>query len=178
MPSSSLMFSSESVSPIRLGLLSFALAMLLAGCAQQQEKHGTMFVGNRLHVRTTAYTGRNNAICGRLSHGPVISAASDWSEFPVGTRFRIRATGQTYEIDDFGSALIGTRTIDLCMPGSSAMHQWGVRWVDIDVLQWGSPSRSLEILAPRQKSWMARRMTVALRRQTSAVPERFHRVKL
>ena len=162
---------------MRLGVLSLALVMLMAGCAQQVEKRGAMVVGNRLHVRTTAYTGRNNAISGRLCHGPIISAASDWSEFPVGTRFRIRDSGKTYEIDDFGSALIGTRTIDLCMPSNGAMHQWGVRWVDIDVLQWGSPSRSLEILAPRQHSWMARKMTASLRRETSRVPTRFHRIK-
>ena len=165
--------------PIRLGLASLAVAMLLAGCAQSlHRKHGAMAVGNRLHVRTTAYTGRFNAISGRLSHGTITSAASDWSQFPVGTRFRIGQTGQTYEIDDFGSALIGTRTIDLCMPGNSAMHRWGVRWLDIDILKWGSPSRSLEILAPRQRSWMARRMTAALRKQTNPVPERFHRIKL
>ena len=172
------MIAFSSVLPTRLGLVGVALAILLSGCAQPQGNRGSMLSSNRLHVRTTAYTGKYNAICGRLSYGPVISAASDWSQFPVGTRFRICTTGQTYEIDDFGSALIGTRTIDLCMPHSRAMHQWGVRWVDIDVLQWGSPRRSLEILTPRQGSWMARRMTTTLRRQVSGVPEKFHRIAM
>jgi len=169
---------SISVLPIRLGLPGLVFAMLLAGCAHPLHKHGGIAVTNHLFVRTTAYTGRFNAISRRLSHGTITSAASDWSKFPVGTRFRIRETGQVYEIDDFGSALIGTRTIDLCMAGNSEMHRWGVRWVNIDVLQWGSPWRSLEILAPRQGSWMARRMTAALRQQVGPVPEKFHRIKM
>ena len=162
----------------RLGLLALAAAMLLAGCAAPQANRGTMMTGNRLHVRTTAYTGRFNAVSGHLSHGEITSAASDWSQFPVGTRFRLLQTGQVYEIDDFGSALIGTRTIDLCMPHSGATHRWGVRWVDIDILQWGSARRSMEILAPRQGSWMARRMSVVLRKQVGGVPEQFHRIRM
>lgn len=137
-----------------------------------------MTVSNLLHVKTTAYTGSRNAVNGCLSHGKITSAASDWSQFPLGTRFRVRSTGQIYEIDDYGSALIGTRTIDLCMTGRSAMNAWGVRWVDIDVLEWGSPRRSLEVLAPREGSRIVRRMCVALRHQTNGIPEKFHKIKM
>lgn len=164
--------------PIRLGLLGFIVVMSLAGCARPFQKRSAIAVTNRLLVRTTAYTGRFNAISGRLSHGTVTSAAADWSQFPVGTRFRIRETGQLYVVDDYGSALVGTRTIDLCMRSNSDMHRWGVRWVNVDILEWGSPWRSLEVLAPRQGSWMARRMTAALRRQVGPVPGKFHRIKL
>ncbi|MEY2550660.1 MAG: hypothetical protein QOG12_804, partial [Verrucomicrobiota bacterium] len=67
------------------------------------------------NVRTTAYThsekgGRRNAIGVRLSGSSVMSAASDWSRFPLGTRFQIVGTADRYVIDDYGGALIGTNT--------------------------------------------------------------------
>lgn len=137
-----------------------------------------MTVTNTLHVKTTAYTGRCNALGARLKHGPVVSAAADWSKFPLGTRFRIVGDSQqTYEIDDYGPALVGTRTIDLCAASGGEMNRWGVRWVDIDVLEWGSPRRSLEVLTPREDNRTVRRMAVALRHQTGGVPQQFHRVE-
>ncbi|PYJ15365.1 MAG: hypothetical protein DME96_13745, partial [Verrucomicrobia bacterium] len=64
------------------------------------------------NVRTTAYThtergGAHNALGRYLSGRHVLSAASDWSRFPLGTRFRIADTSQEYMIDDYGMALIG-----------------------------------------------------------------------
>lgn len=88
---------------------------------------------------------------GTLSSGSIRSAAADWSRFPVGTKFRIRETGQVYQIDDYGSALTGTSTIDLYTPTRREMNRWGVRFVDIDVLRWGSPAISLKILEPRRR---------------------------
>lgn len=162
-----------------LFLLSLVLAM--TGCATRlgtPGARGKIVSTNALHVRTTAYTGRKNALDGLLSHSNVISAASDWSQFPVGTRFKLRDNGRVYEIDDYGSALVGTRTIDLCMPNTRAMRAWGVRFVDIDVLEWGSPRRSMEILAPRAGSRYVRRMLHSLHKQTQGIPEKFHRVEL
>jgi 3D (Asp-Asp-Asp) domain-containing protein len=159
-------------------LLLLAAALLLGGCAADYgvlSQQG-LTAANRLMVRTTAYTGRRNAIGQRLQFGKVISAASDWSQFPVGTRFRIRQTGQQYVIDDYGSALVGTRTIDLAMPNDRAMHQWGVRQVEIEVLEWGSPRRSLEILTPREHVGIVRRMVAALRKQAGGMPQQFHRL--
>ena len=83
-------------------------------------------------VRTTAYThtesgGRRNAVGVRLSGANVMSAASDWSRFPLGTRFQIVGSSDRYVIDDYGGALIGTNTIDLYKTSRSAMRQWGVR---------------------------------------------------
>jgi len=106
------------------------------------------------HVRTTAYThtergGRNNALGSRLSGRHVMSAASDWSRFPLGTRFRIADTNEEYIIDDYGTALVGTETIDLYKLSRLDMQRWGVRHVDIDILQWGSEEQSLKVLAPR-----------------------------
>jgi 3D (Asp-Asp-Asp) domain-containing protein len=149
----------------------------LAGCAQAPlgGEAKSAHVGKIYNVRTTAYTGRNNALSQRLKHGPVISAASDWSRFPVGTRFRMVESQKEYIIDDYGSAMVGTRTIDLCMPHDAAMHRWGVRMVDIEILEWGSPRRSLEILSPRTHAWYVRKMVASLHEQAQGLPEEFYK---
>jgi 3D (Asp-Asp-Asp) domain-containing protein len=122
-------------------------------------------------VRTTAYThheggsGAHNALGSYLSGRHVMSAASDWSRYPLGTRFRIAETNEEYVIDDYGTALIGTDTIDLYKPSRLEMKQWGVRHVDIDILQWGSEEQSLKVLAPRCKHHCVRQMVAALEKK-------------
>jgi 3D (Asp-Asp-Asp) domain-containing protein len=123
------------------------------------------------NVRTTAYThtetgGRHNAVGVRLSGANVMSAASDWSRFPLGTRFQIVGSSDRYVIDDYGGALIGTNTIDLYKTSRSAMRQWGVRHVDIDVIEWGSKENSLKVLKPRGKNRLIRRMISGLEQRT------------
>jgi 3D (Asp-Asp-Asp) domain-containing protein len=115
----------------------------------------------RIHdVRTTAYThtesdhivyGTESAQGGDLKYGKVRSAAADWSVYPVGTRFQIEGDSSVYEVDDYGSALVGTETIDIYKPTKATMDEWGVRNVVINVLQWGSFDKSLAILKPREK---------------------------
>jgi 3D (Asp-Asp-Asp) domain-containing protein len=114
-------------------------------------------------VRTTAYThsekgGPRNAIGKRLSGSGVRSAASDWSRFPLGTRFRLVGTNEEYVIDDYGGALIGTETIDLYKTSRAAMRKWGVRHVDIQILHWGCEKESLKVLKPRSRVRIVRRM--------------------
>src|SRR5262249_29435954 len=128
----------------------FTLVLLLAGlmasCASQSKNQiaGKTSGARRIaQVRTTAYThteagGSRNAVGSRLSGHDVCSAASDWSRFPFGTKFRIVDTNEVFRIDDYGSALIGTNTIDLYKTNRLAMRAWGVRHVDIDILEWGS----------------------------------------
>jgi 3D (Asp-Asp-Asp) domain-containing protein len=133
-------------------------------------------------VRTTAYTsaeagGRHDACGGILSTGAIHSAAADWSRYPVGTQFQIIETGEICEIDDYGSALVGTDTIDLYKDSGRQMNTWGVRMVHIKILVWGSPRRSLEILAPRSRNSHVRPMIAALRQQTEGTPSRFHRIQ-
>ena len=162
-----------------LHLCLLGIFLLLTGCAQPVGallRGGPPRPGKTYCVKTTAYTGVNNAIGQRLRHGPVHSAAADWSEFPVGTRFRVLESGKEYVIDDYGSAMVGTRTVDLCFPSNGAMHAWGVRWVNLEILEWGSPRRSLEILSPRQKSGYVRRMFVSLHKQSQGIPTQFHKV--
>lgn len=135
-----------------------------------------------MQVRTTAYThnesdhiiyGVKNAIGTNLKFGSVRSAAADWSRFPVGTKFRI--SGQpnvVYEVDDYGSALVGTGTIDLYKPSKSMMDDWGVRHVDIEVIQWGSYERSMQLMRDRTKWKHVRSMMegIEARLRTAGLP--------
>ena len=112
-----------------------------------------------LTVRTTAYThseadhvpyGSLSAMGKPLRHGMIRSAAADWSRFPLGTRFRIKSQpGVIYEVDDYGSALVGSNTIDIYCTSQSSMNDWGVRHLDIEVLNWGSYSDSLALMKDR-----------------------------
>lgn len=96
-----------------------------------------------------------------------MSAASDWSRFPLGTRFRIVDTKEVYVIDDYGTALVGTNTIDLYKPTRLQMKRWGVRNVDIDILEWGSSEKSLQVLGPRAKHRQVRQMILSLQKKNS-----------
>lgn len=131
--------------------------------------------GQRIsNVRTTAYTygaaengdyPTSNAVGGRLKTGNVKSAAADWSRWPLGTRFRIVETNQEYVVDDYGSAMVGTGTIDLFKASSREMDRWGVRHVTIEIIEWGSPEKSLEILSSRKKYRYIRDMVEDLQAQ-------------
>lgn len=153
--------------------LACALAAILSSCAATRPQAGASAKSHRIsNVRTTAYcgsegSGHRNAVGEYLSGRKVKSAASDWSRFPLGTRFRIVGTNDEYIIDDYGGALIGTNTIDLYKNSMAGVRNWGVRRVDIDVLQWGSHERSLQVLRPRKGSGIVRRMIASLEARKS-----------
>jgi 3D (Asp-Asp-Asp) domain-containing protein len=160
-----------------------AVGCILVGCAEQSVvqkplaavETANSHLGRLPNVRTTAYTrkergGIQNALGKYLSGHHVMSAASDWSRFPLGTRFRICSTREEFIIDDYGTALVGTNTIDLYKPTKLEMKRWGARNVDIDVLQWGSEQKSLEVLAPRAKFPQVQQMLVALQNKTPSRP--------
>jgi 3D (Asp-Asp-Asp) domain-containing protein len=153
-----------------------ALVCLMASCetpSPQATKQTPTAHGRRItNIRTTAYThsergGRRNAIGKSLSGQGHVSAAADWSRFPLGTRFQIVGTQDRYVIDDYGGALVGTNTIDLYMTSRRAMRLWGVRRVDIDIIEWGSKQQSLKVLAPRRKNGLVRRMIAGIERDKS-----------
>lgn len=156
--------------------LTFAISTtcILVGCASQPQPAVRTANSRRLeHVRTTAYSrgedgGKCNAVGAKLARGKCRSAASDWSRFPLGTRFRIVGTKEEYVIDDYGTALIGTNTIDLYKHTRLEMKRWGVRHVDIDILEWGSEADSLKVLKPRAKHRSVKRMVVALEKKNSS----------
>jgi len=155
-----------------------AVGCILVGCAEQSVvqkplaavEAANSHLGRMSNVRTTAYTnkekgGRKNALGMYLSGHHVMSAAADWSRFPLGTRFRIYSTREEFIIDDYGTALVGTNTIDLYKPSKLEMKRWGVRNVDIDVLQWGSEEKSLQVLGPRMKHAQVQKMVASLQKK-------------
>jgi 3D (Asp-Asp-Asp) domain-containing protein len=152
-------------------LLKLALALFVAGHAQvtNQAAATTMDMtngstGNGV-VRTTAYSQARHSLSGSdspLQAGELNSAAADWSRFPLGTKFKVAETNRTYIVDDYGSALVGTDTIDLYMPTGRQMRQWGVRNVNIEIIEPGSFERSLAVLKARPGAPYVRKMVKRL----------------
>ncbi|MFM8682819.1 MAG: 3D domain-containing protein [Chthoniobacterales bacterium] len=103
-----------------------------------------------------------NATGGRLKFGEVTSAAADWSRFPVGTKFRVKETGRVYVVDDYGSAMVGKDKVDLFKTNYREVYRWGVRNVQLEIIEWGDFAKSLAILKPRSKSRHVRSMVQSL----------------
>jgi 3D (Asp-Asp-Asp) domain-containing protein len=152
--------------------------VLTSAKAKVKDKHGMpvyAFSERRRLVRTTAYHpnesdhliyGSSNATGTPLRYTDrVRSAAADWSFYPVGTVFRISGLPYLYVVDDYGSALNGTGTIDIFTPNDATMKAWGRRNVEVTIVQWGSFTRSAEILAKRTKHNHCRAMLANIVRQ-------------
>ena len=129
---------------------------------------------NRI-VRTTAYTcsesdhliyGSKNATGTELRYNDKVrSAAADWSFYPVGTTFRIKGLPYLYVVDDYGSALLGTGTVDIYTPSKEIMGLWATRTVEMTVVQWGSMTRSAELLSKRTQHDHCKKMLANIVRQ-------------
>lgn len=145
-----------------------------------RDKHGMPFYHPKQRtrvVRTTAYThtesdhlayGPRNAIGTSLKYtSQVRSAAADWSVYPLGTKFKIKGQPYIYVVDDYGSALVGTGTIDIYQPSKSLMRQWGRRVVEITVVQWGSAELSMQKLSDRRRYKHCASMFASLSQQKS-----------
>jgi 3D (Asp-Asp-Asp) domain-containing protein len=149
------------------GAVGIVAGLSLGGCASVDAKRAGARP-NWLCVRSTAYThsepgGAKSAIGTRLRFGgEVSSAAADWSWLPLGTRFRVQETGRSYVVEDYGSGLVGKRTLDLYMPSDSMMRAWGVRWVTVEILEWGSPAMSRMLLERRGDAKPVRQMLAAM----------------
>ena len=123
-------------------------------------------------VRTTAYHCREsdhvqygslNAAGTQLQFtNRVRSAAADWSVYPVGTVFKVKGQPYLYVVDDYGSALTGTQTVDLYMPNETYMKAWGSRTVELTVMRWGSFEQSADMLSKRTSYQHCRQMYMAI----------------
>ncbi len=140
---------------ISILLLILSLSAASAGTSSDADAGGPVSV----FVRTTAYThteadhvkyGNKTALGTVLRYTPEYhSAAADWSRFPLGTKFRIKGYDRIFVVDDYGSALVGTKTIDIYFPTVERMKNWGARLVEIQILEMGSFHESRKILAAR-----------------------------
>lgn len=138
--------------------------------SQPKDRHGMpvyRFQDKLRLVRITAYTcteadhlkyGNKSAAGTTLIYGRKRSAAADWSYYPLGTTFRIKGMPALYVVDDYGSALTGTGTVDLYKPNHKLMNRWGLRQVELEVVEWGSMRRSVELLSKRTRHRHCRRM--------------------
>jgi hypothetical protein len=85
----------------------------------------------------------------RYQRGSISSAAADWARWPAGTLFRVLATGELYEVDDFTDDIVGKNTLLLYKPG---VPNSGTHFVTIEVIRWGSPHDSAVILQQQKSS--------------------------
>lgn len=149
-----------------------------AAVGKPRDKHSMpvyAFCDRHRIVRTTAYTssesdhliyGDKNATGTVLRYNDrVRSAAADWSFYPVGTTFRIAGLPYLYVVDDYGSALLGTGTVDIYKPTKEIMDLWGTRNVEVTVVQWGSFTRSAELLSKCQGYDHCKKMLANIVRQ-------------
>lgn len=152
-----------------------SFCLVASGCALLEPKKpgpGPKTVA----VTATAYScgakcngvwAKRNAIGGRLQSGKVNSAAADWSRFPLGTKFRVVQTGKVYVVDDYGSAMVGKDKVDLFHTSYRDVYRWGVRRVNLEIIEWGCPQKSLTVLKPRTRAAHVRRMVEALQERLS-----------
>ena len=178
-PKSKIQGSSRYIHPSeRVQLPAPSPALVAAAASKPKDKHSMPvypFSERTRVVRTTAYTcseddhliyGSKNATGTPLRYtNRVRSAAADWSFYPVGTTFRIKGMPYLYVIDDYGSALTGTGTVDIYKPNKDVMNLWGRRTVEMTIVQWGSFARSAELLGQRTHHAHCRQMLANIVRQ-------------
>lgn len=141
-----------------------SVAVVNSASSLPKDKHGrptyTSESSRHRVVRTTAFScqenepgayGRLNAMGTTLKYGQVRSAAADWSRYPAGTVFKIKGLPWTYVVDDYGSSLVGTNTIDIYHPTLASMRRWATRDVEINIVKWGSWERTANLLRRRTK---------------------------
>lgn len=136
--------------------------VISSAAGHHTDKHGMpSYTDNERtrYVRTTAYSHMENepGAVGRLNAAGTVlkysnnvrSAAADWSIYPLGTKFRIKGDPHLYVVDDYGSGLVGTNTVDIFHPTLFQMNYWGTRNVELTVVQWGCYHRSRNLLMRR-----------------------------
>jgi 3D (Asp-Asp-Asp) domain-containing protein len=119
-----------------------------------------------ISARITAYHAKEsdhlkyknkNAVGSILEKGQV---ATDWSVIPVNSK--IKFDGHVYVVTDYGSALCTTKhnmpVVDLFVDNKREMKQWGVKYMDIEVIEWGDWQKSKDILSSRLKYKHCRHM--------------------
>jgi len=143
-----------------LEFLAVALAFITtASMGNTEETAASKEPLMKFKVRTTAYThtesdhveyGNKSALGTVLRYTPEYhSAAADWSFLPMGTKFKIKGYDRLFVVDDYGSALVGKTTIDIYFTTENRMNNWGVRHVEVQVIEFGSFHESRKVLASR-----------------------------
>lgn len=170
---------SRVISKVTFALTALCIAATLTGDAEAKDKHGMPTYADSTkvrYVRTTSYShmekepgapGRLNAAGTILKYGKTLrSAAADWSRLPLGTKFVITSQPHiVYVVDDYGSALVGTNTVDIFKPTLAKMRSWGTRKLTIKIIKMGSFKESIRLLRGRVKYPHCNRMYKDIRRK-------------
>jgi 3D (Asp-Asp-Asp) domain-containing protein len=130
-----------------------------------QEKKATRATTTTRVTKTTTVRGGKRAVA-VSKPSKIGSAAADWGRWPMGTTFRLLSTGQTYRVEDYGWALSGRNTIDLYMSNRRDMNTWGARQEPIQILHWGDPQQSLQVLQSHADHKHIKRMVLELQGRT------------
>lgn len=144
-----------------VGFFSVLVAVMVSGCVTrvpQTEPYLDRTTYQKIYV--DSYTGAASAPGGgavtargtKYRDGAVASASADWSRWPVGTVFRVLATGKVYEVDDFSEDVVGRNEIQLYRSALSNLPSGGRKYVTIEIIKWGSPRSSAKILEQARSS--------------------------
>lgn len=144
---------------VRFVLLS-VLALLVAGCATPPPAEPPPRRDIYQKVTVSSYAGAASdpskpamtAVGTRYQSGAISSAAADWSRFPVGTIFRVLATGELFEVDDFTEDVVGRNFLLLYKPSSARVGESPEHQVTIEIVTWGSPKESASRLRELRSS--------------------------
>ncbi len=148
----------------------FLALVALAGCASPesgydeplardvyQKVNVTSYAGAASEAGSPAATARST----RYQSGSISSAAADWARWPAGTLFRVLATGELYEVDDFTDDIVGKNTLLLYKPAAAALSNSGMHYVTIEIIRWGGFPASAALLR-QQKSSTSKKILVEL----------------
>jgi hypothetical protein len=117
--------------PLRRDIYQKVTVMPYAGAATRSDDTGLAAAGSRYRT------------------GSLSSAAADWSRWPAGTVFRVLATGEIYEVDDYADDVVGRNMLLLYKPNAPAS---GSHLVTIEIVRWGSPRDSIVLLQGQRSS--------------------------
>ncbi len=154
------------------------LALLaLAGCAGSksgyeeplqrevyQKVNVAAYAGAASDPGTPAATARGT----RYQSGSLSSAAADWVRWPAGTLFRVLATGELFEVDDFTDDIVGKNTLLLYKPAAAALANANTHYVTIEIIRWGSFTDSALMLRQQRSSTAKKILTELVERHPEA----------
>lgn len=147
-----------------------ALCLLLAACGTTPppaDVPPSRDVYQKVNVSAYSGAGETTAKGTRYQSGSISSASADWARFPAGTIFRVLATGELYEVDDYTEDVVGRNAILLFKP-SSRITDTRERFVTVEIVSWGSPKDSAVRLRMDKSSTAKKILTELLKRYPQA----------
>jgi 3D (Asp-Asp-Asp) domain-containing protein len=124
---------------MRIAITVLAIVSFCCGATEARTGHRAT---RYYHVRATAFSIEGVTKDGGTTHFGI--AAADPKVLPLGTRIRVTGAGRysgIYVVTDTGSRING-RKIDIFIPNRAEAKRFGVKSVQVHVLEWGNISAS------------------------------------